>query len=262
MESLQNVMADVQNWVRDVGRLQKANLGRENLQIETKSSEVDLVTEIDKLSEDYLLNAIDMKYPAHSILAEESGERGQDSEYRWIIDPLDGTTNYAQGLPLFSISIALQYRCETVLGVVYVPVLDLLFQALKGQKAYLNDRRISVGMKTNLRECLLCTGFPYDQAQTLENNTSYFAYFVPRARGIRRLGSAAYDLANTAAGILDGYWELNLKPWDVAAGALLVEEAGGKVLFMEDKRGVSLIAGNASVVGQICDGIRSVDAKK
>jgi myo-inositol-1(or 4)-monophosphatase len=221
-----------------------------------------LVTEIDKLSEEYFLKAISAKYPGHSILSEEAGENEHTgSAYRWIIDPIDGTTNYAQGLPIFAISVALQYQEETVLGVIYIPMLDLLFEAIKGQKAFVNGKKISVGAKTNLRECLLSTGFPYDQARNPDNNTNYFTHFVPLARGIRRLGSAAYDLANVAAGILDGHWELNLNLWDVAAGFLLVEEAGGKIIPLENKRGVSFVAGNQAVADMVYQEIRSLDKK-
>lgn len=260
-QELENILADVKDWVRKVGKLQRENLRKENLLIETKSSEVDLVTEVDKASEEFFLQAISKKYPEHSILSEEAGELGKKgSDYRWIIDPLDGTTNFAQGLPIFAISVALQYKKETVLGVVYVPMLDLLFEAIKGSKAFVNGIRLTVGAKRRMKECLLSTGFPYDQAQNPDNNTNYFTHFVPLARGIRRLGSAAYDLANVAAGILDGHWELNLKLWDVAAGFLLVKEAGGKVIMLEDKRGVSFVAGNNVVADQIYQEIKSIDA--
>lgn len=141
---------------------------------------MELVTEVDDLSENYLLKQIGEKYPGHAVLSEESGARDISSEYQWIIDPLDGTTNYAQGLPVFSISVVLKYKKETVLGVVYVPLLN---------------------------ECLLATGFPYDKAVNQDNNASYFANMVPEVMGIRRMGSAAYDLANVAAGIYDGFWE-------------------------------------------------------
>lgn len=254
------ILQDVKAWVREVGKIQKDNLGKKDLLVETKSTEVDLVTEIDKLSEKFFLEAIKEKYPEHSILSEEAGVYGdKDSDYLWIIDPLDGTTNYAQGLPVFAISVALQYKKETVLGVVYLPVLDLLYEAVRGEKAYLNGRQICVSTKTNLKECLLSTGFPYDQAVHKDNNTNYVTYFVPRSRGIRRIGSAAYDLGNVAAGIMDGYWELNLSPWDVAAGILILEEAGGKVIRLEEKRGISLVAANASIAEQILEGIAAVD---
>lgn len=258
--NLENILDDVKQWVKQVGKVQKENLRKENLLINTKSSEIDLVTEIDELSEEFLLKEINKKYPDHSILSEESGEHEvSDSDYLWIIDPLDGTTNYAQGLPIFAVSIALQHHKETVLGVIYVPMLDLLFEAIKGQGAFLNGKQITVGAKNKLIECLLSTGFPYDQHSNQENNSNYFAYFVPRARGLRRLGSAAYDLANIAAGILDGYWELNLGLWDVAAGILLVEEAGGKVILLKDKRGVSLIAGNSFIAETIHQAIIEID---
>ncbi len=260
MIDLNQLMMDVKNWVKEVGQLQRQNLGKENLFVETKSSEVDLVTEVDKISEEYFLKAIREKYPDHGILSEESGESDNlDSDYRWIIDPLDGTTNYAQGLPIFAISVALRYKGETVLGVVYVPMLDLLFKAIRGQQAYVNGKRITVGVKNNPKECLLATGFPYDQAQMKDNNTNYFSHFVPRARGIRRFGSAAYDLANVAAGTLDGYWELNLSLWDVAAGILLVEEAGGKVILLKEKRGISLIAANETISQYIYHEMRSLN---
>lgn len=259
---MESILQDVKRWVREVGKIQRENLGKENLLVETKSTEVDLVTEIDKLSEQFFLQAISAKYPEHSILSEEAGEKGKEgAEYRWIIDPLDGTTNFAQGLPIFAISVALQYRQETVLGVIYIPMLDLLFEALKGGKAFVNGKRISVGAKSSFQECLLATGFPYDQSRNPDNNTNYFTHFVPLTRGLRRLGSAAYDLANVAAGILDGYWELNLSIWDVAAGILLVEEAGGKVIRLKEKRGFSLIAANPEIADKIHTEMKSLSKK-
>ncbi|NLI93238.1 MAG: inositol monophosphatase [Peptococcaceae bacterium] len=259
MIAVNQVLNHVKHWVKEVGQIQKENLGKKNLLIETKSNEYDLVTEVDKLSEEYFIKAIKEEYPDHCILSEESGEyENNGSPYRWIIDPLDGTTNYAQGLPIFSISVALQQNNETILGVVYLPMLDLLFEAVRGQKAFVNGRKIMVGNKENLKECLLATGFPYDQATNTDNNTNYFSHFVPRSRGIRRLGSAAYDLANVASGVFDAYWELNLSIWDVAAGILLVEEAGGKVIRLENKRGISIIAGNDTLSQLIYRDIQSM----
>ncbi|UWG99007.1 inositol monophosphatase [Dehalobacter sp. DCM] len=257
------ILDDVKTWVREVGRIQRDNLRKENLLVETKSTEVDLVTEIDKLSEKYFLDAIMEKYPDHSILSEEAGVYGEEtSDYLWVIDPLDGTTNYAQGLPIFAISVALQYKKETVLGVVYLPMLELMFEAVRGENAYLNGKQITVSRKTELKQCLLSTGFPYDQAVHQDNNTNYVTYFVPKSRGIRRIGSAAYDLGNVAAGIMDGYWELNLSPWDVAAGMLIVEEAGGRIIQLEQKRGISIIAANEHIAQQIWKGITTVDQMK
>jgi len=258
MINCNEVIKKVKTWARGAGEIQKANLGS-NLTINTKSTGLDLVTEVDRYSEEYLMNAIREAYPGHAILSEEYGKHDIESDYLWIIDPLDGTTNYAQGLHIFAISIALQYQSETVLGVIYVPVLDQMFAAVTGQGAYLNGKAIKVGTKTELRECVVATGFPYDRAENPDNNVNYFARIAPQVRGIRRLGSAAYDLANVSAGILDGYWEINLSSWDVAAGILLLEEAGGKVIYLSEKRGISLVAGNEAISQKIWDEIEAVD---
>ena len=232
---------------RTVGEIQKANLSRKNLGVGTKSSGIDRVTEIDHYSEQYLSTAIRHAYPQHAILSEEQPLQIGASEYLWVIDPLDGTTNYSQGLPIFSISIALQFQGETIMGVVYAPLLEQMFTAIRGRGAMLNDKSINVGLKTDLGQCVLATGFPYDRATHADNNLNYFARLTPRVRGILRMGSAAYDLCNVALGSLDGYWELNLSKWDVAAGALLVEEAGGRVVYLPHHRGVSLVAGNSAI---------------
>lgn len=246
----------VESWARAVGQIQKDNLGRADLKVATKSSHIDLVTEIDKSSEAFLLEKLRQYYPEHNVLTEETGTIMTGSDYRWIIDPLDGTTNYAQGLPIFAVSIALQFQGVTQIGVVFAPVLEQMFTAIKGQGAYLNGQPLKVSDKTELSQAVLATGFPYDRITHSENNVEYFAHFVPRVRGLRRMGSAAYDLANTAAGTLDGYWELNLSPWDVAAGALLVAEAGGQVVYLTEKRGVSLVAGNRIICEEILKVIR------
>ncbi len=258
--NLDQILDQTCSLARTVGEIQKANLRRRNLGVETKSSVVDLVTEVDHYSEQCLITALHHAYPHHAILSEEQGRQIGFSEYLWVIDPLDGTTNYAQGLPIFSISIALQYRGETIMGVVYVPVLDQMFTSIQGQGAFLNGMPIAVAQKTELEQCLLATGFPYDRATHLDNNLNYFAHFTPRVRGIRRMGSAAYDLCNVALGALDGYWELNLSAWDVAAGALLVEEAGGKVAYLPHKRGVSLVAGNPVICERILTEMEQADA--
>ncbi|MEW5922339.1 MAG: inositol monophosphatase family protein [Bacillota bacterium] len=254
---LENLLA----CIRETGRMQKDRLGEVGLKMQRKNSGDELVTEVDELSEKMLLQCIGSAYPDHNILSEECGSVNRQSEYLWIIDPLDGTTNYYQGIPIFAISVALQYRGDTILGVVYQPVLEEMFTALKGKGAYLNGLKLSVSHKTALADCVLATGFPYDKSTHRNNNADYFSYFVPRVRGLRRLGAAAYDLASVAAGRFDGFWELNLSLWDVAAGILLVEEAGGKVIFLA-KRGVSLVAGNEAVCDLIRESIASVDAFK
>lgn len=243
----------------ETGRMQKDNIARKDLKIEKKSTNIDIVTEIDKQSERAIIEFIKGNYPSHGILAEESGLTAADSEYLWIIDPLDGTGNYAQGLPIFAVSIALQYRGETVLGVVYAPVVDQLYTAIKGQGAYLNEERLRVSAKTELTECVLATGFPYDLAENPANNIAYFSEIVLQARAIRRMGAAAYDLACVAAGKFDGYWELNLSPWDVAAAVLMVEEAGGKTVAFRTDRGISIIAGNETISRKLYAEIKRID---
>lgn len=246
---------------RTVGEIQKANLRSKNLGVGTKSSGIDLVTEVDHYSEQYLITAIRHAYPQHAILSEEQPRQIGSSEYLWVIDPLDGTTNYAQGLPIFSISIALQYRGETIMGVVYVPLLEQMFTAARGEGAFMNGMPITVGRKTELGQSVLATGFPYDHATHADNNLNYFVHFSPRTRGIRRMGSAAFDLCNVALGTLDGYWELNLSVWDVAAGALLVEEAGGRVVYLPRHRGVSLVAGNSAICELLLAEMKQAEAR-
>lgn len=262
MINLSEVLQQVEKIVIKVGTMQEENLGRKDLRIHSKSTEIDLVTEIDKEAERMLLAFVKENYPRHAILSEESGSFESDSEYLWVIDPLDGTTNYAQGLPIFSISIALKYQGETVLGVVYSPVTDQMFVAIKGQGAYLNGIRIGVSAKKELIDSVLATGFPYDITKTPHNNLAYFSELSLKARAIRRMGSAAYDLACVAAGRFDGYWEMNLSPWDVAAGMLLVTEAGGSIIHFRDDRKISIIGGNSEICHKIHDEIRRIDAKK
>lgn len=258
MIELAEALTTIQCCLLKTGTMQKERLGQKGLTVERKKNGDELVTEVDKLSEKMLLQAISQAYPDHDILSEECGAIRHDSDYLWVIDPLDGTTNYTQGIPIFAISVALQYRGVTVLGAVYQPVLGEMFTALKGRGAHLNGRELAVSQKDVLSDSVLATGFPYDKAVHKENNAAYFVYFVPRVRGLRRLGAAAYDLACVAAGRFDGFWELNLSPWDVAAGILLVQEAGGEVILL-NKRGVSMIAGNAAVCRMIEEGIAAVD---
>lgn len=262
MLDMRDVLKEVEIWVREVGEIQRNNFRREDLKIDTKSTVTDLVTEIDKRSEDYLLKKIEEKYPGHAILGEETGSHERESDYLWVIDPLDGTNNYAQGLPIYCISVGLKYKGEAVLGVVYAPQVDEIYTAVRGEGAFCNGRKISVGDKKELNRCVLATGFPYDKATNPLNNLDYFSELVPRLRGVRRMGAAAYDLASVASGYLDGYWEMNLRPWDVAAGILLVEEAGGKVVHFREDRETSIIAGNIEVVNQVEKYIKICDEKR
>ncbi len=190
---------------------------------------INIVTEADLLSEKLLMNRIGEQFPGHDIISEETKGVLTGSPFRWIIDPLDGTTNYAHGFPIFSVSIALEREGSIILGVVYHPMLDELFVAERGRGAFLNERKISVTDTEDLSQCLLATGFPYDIRENPDNNMNYFSEMAMKARAVRRAGSAALDMAYIAAGRFDGFWELKLQPWDTAAGWLIIEEAGGSV---------------------------------
>lgn len=200
-------------------------------------NEVNLVTEVDCLSEETIIKIIKGQFPDHGILTEESEGKKAESGYKWVIDPLDGTTNYAHDFPSYCVSIALEKDGEIILGVVYNPNLDELFVAKKGKGAFLsggkepgkNSRRIAVSETAELSQSLLATGFPYDIRTSKIDNLNHFANFYKRSQAIRRAGSAALDLCYLAMGRFDGFWELKLSPWDMAAGSLLVTEAGGKV---------------------------------
>lgn len=191
--------------------------------------EINLVTEADRLSEALIVERISRRFPDHDILTEESPERSNGSACRWIIDPLDGTTNYAHGYPAFCVSIALEVEGSIRLGAVFNPMLGELFIAEQGRGAFLNGRRLVVSQTASLTRGLLATGFPYDLRADRNNNMNYFRALAVTAQAIRRAGSAALDLAYVAAGRFDGFWELKLMPWDTAAGWLLVTEAGGVV---------------------------------
>lgn len=212
---------------RSAGALQRERLWSD-LNIEFKG-EINLVTEVDKACEELIVAALRRVYPRHDILAEENRYESFGSDHKWVIDPLDGTTNYAHGFPWFCVSIALEIGGEVKLGVIYHPMMDELFTVIKGEGAHLNSSPIHVSDRRPLRRSLLATGFPYDRTRDNENNFEHFFNFQFAARAIRRAGAAALDLAYVAAGRLDGYWECKLNPWDTAAGKLLVEEAGGRV---------------------------------
>ncbi len=217
------------NMARDAGRILAERFGRA-LTVSNKG-DIDLVTEADLAAERFIIERIQTHYPRHQILAEESGaSTEQHSEYKWIIDPLDGTTNYAHGYPCFCVSIALEHTASRriVVGVIYDPTRDELFAAERGQGATLNGRRIRVTETFDLNCALLCTGFPYDVRER-GDFARHFTNFINHAQAVRRDGSAALDLAYVACGRFDGFWEEGLRPWDVAAGVLLVEEAGGRV---------------------------------
>ncbi len=227
MTNLQQYLDAAVEAARIAGAYQRYRFSS-SLDVDLKGDK-DLVTEVDKESERLIVQHLRSHFPDHDIIAEEGSYTPNGSPFRWIIDPVDGTTNYAHGFPWFCSSIGLQFAEELVAAVIYNPIYDELFTATKGGGAFLNGRRLSVSTRSPLKSTLLGTGFPYDCASHPANNFASFITFQKAARGIRRVGAAALDLACVAAGRLDGFWELKLKPWDVAAGVLLVLEAGGTV---------------------------------
>ena len=242
---------------REAGRIQLSYFRGDDLAMKTKSNVSDVVTRADRESEAFIVRSILERYPTHAILGEEGGARGDAaSEWRWVVDPLDGTTNYSQGLPVFCVSIALQYRGETVVGVVYAPYLRELFTAVRGGGAWCRRGdgepvRLHVSTKQRLDCSVVATGFPYDKSENPDNNSDNVARILPHVRDVRRMGAAAYDLSCVAAAMLDGFWELYLHVWDVCAASLLVIEAGGVVESLRADRGVSPVAGSAALVEQM-----------
>ena len=255
----------VEELARKAGRILHENY-EQDLEIKFKG-EIDLVTHVDHASERFLIDEINQNFVGHKFVAEESGESEGESDHLWIIDPLDGTVNFAHGIPFFCVSVAYAYKGEVKLGAVYDPMRNEMFSAERGAGARLNQRPLKVKNAEKLKQSLLVTGFPYDVAETKSNNFSNYEHFAKLTQGVRRLGSAALDLCYVAAGRLDGYWELSVNSWDVAAGGLIAEEAGAKVTNIKGKpeyvqKPVSVIAANALLHQQIFEGLsRSEGAK-
>ena len=219
---------------RDAGRILAERFGRASLRVQNKG-EIDLVTEADLAAERLIVERIRNYYPRHAILTEEAGDvahEGPASDYKWVIDPLDGTTNYAHGYPCFCVSIGLAQKGRLEVGVVYDPIRDEMFAAERGEGATLNGRRIHVSEIEKLNDAMLCTGFPYN-VREIRDFARHFYNFIMNAQAVRRDGSAALDLAYVACGRFDGFWEEGLRPWDVAAGVLLIEEAGGRISYYD-----------------------------
>jgi len=200
-----------------------------NIKIEFKTDESNLVTEIDRKSEDEIVKYIRGNFPSHNILTEETGKHSGNSEYTWVIDPLDGTTNFAHKLPIFAVSIGLIKGNERVAGVIFDVMRNVIYSCEKGSGSFANGKKLSASKNDNFRHSLLVTGFPYDVVDNPLNAIEIFGTIIKSVRAVRRLGSAAIDFCYTAQGVFDGFWEVNLHPWDVAAGMLIVEEAGGIV---------------------------------
>jgi myo-inositol-1(or 4)-monophosphatase len=230
---MQPNIKDLEDLARQAGEILRAGFGtrpgfNHNHHVDYKGV-IDPVTEIDRQSESFLLTEIQRRFPSHNAVAEESGWLKVGDKHVWFIDPLDGTVNFAHGVPIFSVSLAYAFDGEVSLGVVYDPMRDECFLAQSGRGVWVNGEEIRVSSTDNLDNSLLVTGFPYDIRSNPGNILEYFAYFSMHSQGVRRLGSAALDLCYVASGRLDGFWEVRLNAWDVAAGGLIAKEAGAVV---------------------------------
>jgi len=213
---------------KKAGQIQMSYFGKIS-SLDKKSTNIDLLTNADTESEKFIIRKIQETFPEHSILSEERGELYTDSKYLWVIDPLDGTTNFAHNLPIFAVSIGLKKNNETICGVVYNPAADKCFYAKINNGSYLNNSKISVSQSKIINESLLATGFPYNHDSRYDKSFELFKEFYDISRGIRRLGAAALDLCFVAMGRFDGFYEFNLNSWDICAGSLIAKEAGGKI---------------------------------
>jgi myo-inositol-1(or 4)-monophosphatase len=232
----------------------RASQNLDILQVHSKTHN-DYVSEVDHAAEKAIIEILLEAYPNHAILGEESGELGVNADYLWIIDPLDGTTNFLHGFPQYCVSIALQHRGSLEQAVIYDPNRNDLYTATKGRGAFLNDRRIRVGKRVRLQEALIGTGLPFRDFTHIDTYLAMFKDMMQKTSGLRRPGSAALDLAYVATGWYDGFWEIGLSKWDIAAGALLVQESGGLVGDFEGNESWletgNIIAGNPKIFGQI-----------
>lgn len=237
-----NFLAAAFAMAEEAGKIHMNYFRTAGLKLKTKQNDSDVVTIADKQAEAAILGYIRTHFPTHGIISEESGRDNDDREWRWVIDPLDGTTNFSMGLPAFCVSIALEHNRESQIGVVFAPYLGECFYAVKGTAAWLNGREILCSVKAKLSEAVLATGMPYDRNDNPDNNLREICTLAMMVRGIRRMGSAAIDLCYTAAGFFDAYWELNLNRWDVAAGQLIASEAGAVIESIRNDRNHSVLA--------------------
>ena len=256
------LLADLERLARQAGRILSDGYEKDH-KVDFKGT-IDLVTEVDHASEEFLIEEISRLFPGHSFLAEESGASEGQTENLWIIDPLDGTVNYAHGVPMFCVSIAYSYRGQVLLGAVYDPLRDELFTAERGKGAWLNGRLLKASSVDELIKSLLVTGFAYDIEQATQTNLENFVKFSTISQGVRRLGSAALDLCYVGAGRFDGYWELSIKPWDIAAGGLVAEEAGAVVTKVDGDPAYlrpphSVLAANPLLHGKILEQLKSTE---
>jgi len=250
-------IGDLTTLARQAGEILRGGFRKQH-EVSHKADDIDLVTEMDGRTEAYLLREIRRRFPDHQVVAEESGVHGAGGAYSWFIDPLDGTVNYAHGIPIYSVSIAFADHGRVRLAAVYDPSRDECFTAEREGGAFVNGQQLRVTDLAELSAALLVTGFPYDMWTNPVNNLDHFERFSVRTQGVRRLGSAALDLCYVAAGRFDGFWELRLKAWDIAAGGLIAEEAGAKVTSMEGEPDflrpvASILAANPALHGRMLE---------
>lgn len=255
MTNINSIYDPVIALAKQAGELQRESYRKSGLIIETKSTAVDMVTEVDLACDALIVQRLKALFPDDLILSEEQGfqpqNTGKPSAFQWIIDPLDGTTNFSIGHPIFAVSIARWKNDLPEFGVVYVPMLDELYVAERGRGAYWNAQRLKCSTESLLNRSVLATGFPYDRATAENNNADNVRTMIPLVKGIRRLGAAAYDLCLVAAGVYDAYWELRLAKWDLAAGRLMIEEAGGTFWCNEEGGKYNVITGSKAICDQL-----------
>jgi myo-inositol-1(or 4)-monophosphatase len=244
--------------VREVGTFLLQSLGSaQSIQFKGRAN---LVTEMDRRSEEHLIRAIRTQYPGHALLSEEAGALpGDAGQPEWILDPIDGTTNYVHGLPYFCIALALRQGPQLQAGMIYYPYVDELYWAERGLGAFMNDRPLHVSATPVLEDALLTTGFPSDLSRAPDTNIEHFLALMPKTRAIRRMGSASLDLCNVAAGRLDGFWQPTMLVWDVAPGAIIIEEAGGRVTDFAGNTGLyegSIAASNGKIHAELLEALR------
>jgi len=248
---------------KEAGEIIRDGFGKK-LEFEYKTNISDFVTNVDKEAENKIIEFIKKEYPTHNIVAEESGVDSKNSEYTWVVDPLDGTMNFAHGLPIFSVSIGVMKNSDIIAGVIYDVMNDTIYSAEKGSGAFQNEKIITVSENSDIEKSLLVTGFPYNIKENPDSAIEKFNNFLMNSRGVRRLGSAAIDLCYVANGTFDGFWEVSINAWDICAGHILLEEAGGKMTnFVGQKidyskhSGIQMLATNGKIDKKMMDILNS-----
>ncbi len=253
------MLEKMKHWAEEVGEYQRS-MFRQNFKVSSKTEKIDLVSEVDKKSEEMLVSLIKDNYPDDKILAEEGGwisGNKKENDRAWVIDPLDGTVNYVHGFHIFAISLACLVEGELKAGLIHMPLLEEFYSAQRGRGSFFNGEPIRVGNNSRLETAIIATGFPYDHQQNDRLVLELFSRVLPKTGGIRRTGSAAYDLCLVARGIFDGFWEIKLEPWDIAAAVLIVKEAGGAVTNFSGEdislEASEVVAGNKDIHRELRD---------